>query len=60
MRPPVIKIPAPQGAKRAEIVKAVDAKLTRRVTDLFRRNEEVVLTIFAFERAAGSKKPRKR
>ena len=50
MRPPVIKIPVPQNAKREEITKAINAKLTRKATDLLRKNQEVVLSIFAFER----------
>lgn len=50
MRPPVIKIPVPKNAKHAEITKAVNAKLTRKATDLLRKNEEVVLSIFVFER----------
>ena len=51
MRPPVIKIPVPQNAKREEITKAVNAKLTRKATDLLRKNQEVILSIFVFERA---------
>lgn len=50
MRPPVIKIPVPENAKREEITKAINAKLTRKATDLFRKNRAVVLSIFAFER----------
>jgi hypothetical protein len=50
MRPPVIKIPVPQNAKHEEITKAVNAKLTRKATGLVRKNREVVLSIFAFER----------
>lgn len=50
MRPPVIKIPVPQNAKHEEIAKAVNAKLTRKATGLVRKNREVVLSIFAFER----------
>lgn len=50
MRPPVIKIPVPENAKRDEITKAINAKLTRKATDLFRKNRAVVLSIFAFER----------
>jgi phenylpyruvate tautomerase PptA (4-oxalocrotonate tautomerase family) len=61
MRPPVIKIPVPQNAKREEISKAINAKLTRKATDLVHKNREVVLSIFAFERTrrAGAKKARK-
>ena len=51
MQPPVIKIPVPQNAKREEITKAINAKLTRKATDLLRKNQEVVLSIFVFERA---------
>ena len=60
MRPPVIKVRVPQDAKREEITKAINAKLTRKVTDLLRKNQEVVISIFAFEegelihRAAGN------
>jgi hypothetical protein len=50
MRPPVIKIPVPQNAKHEEITKAVNAKLTPKATGLVRKNREVVLSIFAFER----------
>ena len=50
MRPPVIKIPVPQNAKHEEITKAVNAKLTRKATGLVRKNRQVVLSIFAFER----------
>jgi hypothetical protein len=59
MPPPVIKIPVPQNAKREEITKAINAKLTRKATDLLRKNQEVVLSIFAFDRArpAVAKKP---
>lgn len=58
MRPPVIKIRVPQNAKHEQITKAVNAKLTRKATDLLRKNREVILSIFAFERtqAAGAKK----
>jgi phenylpyruvate tautomerase PptA (4-oxalocrotonate tautomerase family) len=58
MRPPVIKVRVPENAKREEITKAVNAKLTRKATDLLRKNQEVILSIFAFERArrAGAKK----
>jgi len=41
----------PQNAKREEITKAINAKLTRKATDLLRKNQEVVLSIFVFERA---------
>ena len=51
MRPPVIKVRVPQDAKREEITKAINAKLTRKATDLLRKNQEVVISIFAFERA---------
>jgi len=51
MRSTVIKIKVPQDAKREEITKAVNAKLTRKTTDLLRKNQEVILSIFAFERA---------
>ena len=51
MRPPLIKIPVPQGAKHEEIIKAINAKLTRKATDLLRKNQEVVVSIFVFERA---------
>jgi len=40
----------PQNAKHEEITKAVNAKLTRKATGLVRKNREVVLSIFAFER----------
>jgi len=50
MRPPVIRIRVPQNAKHEEITKAVNAKLTRKATGLVRKNREVVLSIFAFER----------
>lgn len=58
MPSPVIKIRVPQNAKREEITKAINAKLTRKATDLLRKNQEIVLSIFAFERArpAGTKK----
>jgi len=48
----------PQNAKHEQITKAVNAKLTRKATDLLRKNREVILSIFAFERtrAAGAKK----
>ena len=51
MRPSVIKVRVPQDAKREEITKAINAKLTRKATDLLRKNQEVVISIFAFERA---------
>jgi hypothetical protein len=50
MRPPIIKIPVPERAKREEITKAINAKLTRKATDLLRKNQEIVLSIFVFER----------
>jgi hypothetical protein len=50
MRPPVIKIPVPQNAKHEEIIKVINAKLTRKATGLLRKNREVVVSIFAFER----------
>ena len=56
MRPPVIKIPVPQNAKHEEVIKAVNAKLTRKATDLLRKNQEVVVSIFVFERPATAKK----
>jgi hypothetical protein len=61
MRPPVIKIPVPQNAKHEEIIKAINAKLTRKATVLLRKNREVVVSIFVFERArpAVAKKPGK-
>jgi hypothetical protein len=40
----------PENAKREEITKAINTKLTRKTTDLFRKNRAVVLSIFAFER----------
>jgi hypothetical protein len=51
----------PQNAKREEISKAINAKLTRKATDLMHKNREVILSIFAFERTrrAGTKKARK-
>ena len=51
MPPKVIKIKVPSDAKHDEITKAVNAKLTRRTTSLLRKNQEVVLSIFVFERA---------
>ena len=54
MRPKVIKIRVPQDAKREEVTKAVNAKLTRKTTDLLRKNQEIILSIFAFERARGA------
>jgi tRNA A-37 threonylcarbamoyl transferase component Bud32 len=51
MRPPVIKIRVPKNAKHEEITKTINAKLTRKTTDLLRTNQEVVLSIFVFERA---------
>jgi hypothetical protein len=51
MPPKVIKIKVPSGAKHDEITRAVNAKLTRRTTSLLRKNQEVVLSIFVFERA---------
>ena len=62
MRPPLIKIPVPENAKREEITKAINTKLTRKATDLLRKNREVVISIFAFERtrqAVVKKKTRK-
>jgi len=58
MRPPVIKIPVPQNPKREEVTKAINDKLTRKATDLLQNNQEVVVSIFVFERArsAGAKK----
>ena len=58
MRPPVIKIPVPQNPKRAEVTKAISDKLTRKATDLLQKNQEVVVSIFVFERSrpAGVKK----
>jgi hypothetical protein len=56
MRPPVIKIPVPQKAKHEEIIKAINAKLTRKATDLLRKNQEVVVSIFVFERPVVAKK----
>ena len=58
MRPPVIKIPVPQNPKRDELTKAINDKLTRKATDLLQKNQEVVVSIFVFERArpAGTKK----
>lgn len=51
MSPRVIKVKVPSGAKHEEITKAVNAKLTRKTTSLLRRTEEIVLSIFVFERA---------
>jgi hypothetical protein len=61
MPPRIIKIKVPSDAKHDEITKAVDAKLTRRTTSLLRKNQELVLSIFVFERAksAVAKEPRK-
>ena len=60
MPPKVIKIKVPSDAKHDEITKAVNAKLTRRTTSLLRKNQEVVLSIFVFERAkpAVAKEPK--
>jgi hypothetical protein len=48
----------PKDAKHDAITKAVNAKLTRKTTDLLRKNQEVIISIFAFERtrAAATKK----
>ena len=51
MRPPVIKIPVPKNPNRQEITKAINDKLTRQATDLLQKNQEVVVSIFVFERA---------
>jgi len=51
MPPRVIKVKVPSGAKHEEITKAVNAKLTRRATSLLRKTDEIVLSIFVFERA---------
>jgi len=61
MPPRVIKVKVPSDAKYDEITKAVNAKLTRKTTSLLRKNQEVVLSIFVFERAksAVAKEPRK-
>lgn len=61
MPPKVIKVKVPSGAKHDEITKAVDAKLTRRTTSLLRKNQELVLSIFIFERAKSAvpKEPKK-
>jgi phenylpyruvate tautomerase PptA (4-oxalocrotonate tautomerase family) len=59
MPPPVIKVRVPQNAKHEEITKAVKAKLTRKATDLLRKNQEVVISIFAFERARSARKAAK-
>jgi hypothetical protein len=61
MRPPVIEIELPSHAKHEDVTKAVNAKLTRKVTSLLRKHQEVVLSIFVFERAnpAVAKKTRK-
>jgi hypothetical protein len=49
MLPKVVKIELPRNAKHEDVVKAVNSKLTRRTTDLLRKNQDVVLAIFAFE-----------
>ena len=54
MKPPVIKVRVPNDAKHDEITKAVNAKLTRKTTDLLRKNQEIVVSIFAFERTRGA------
>jgi hypothetical protein len=61
MPPKVIKVKVPSDAKHDEITKAVNAKLTRKTTSLLRKNQEVVLSIFVFERAksAVAKEPKK-
>jgi hypothetical protein len=51
MLPRVVKIEIPRNAKHEDVVKAVNAKLTRQATSLLRKNQEVVLAIFVFERA---------
>jgi phenylpyruvate tautomerase PptA (4-oxalocrotonate tautomerase family) len=51
MPPRVITIKVPSDAKNEDVKKAVIAKLTRRTTSLLRKNREVVLSIFVFERA---------
>jgi hypothetical protein len=51
MPPRVIKVKVPSGAKHEEITKAVNAKLTRTATSMLRKTEEIVLSIFVFERA---------
>jgi hypothetical protein len=58
MLPKVVKIELPRNAKHEDVVKAVNSKLTRQTTDVLRKNENVVLAIFAFERPqrASSKK----
>jgi hypothetical protein len=51
----------PKGANHDEITRAVNAKLTRKTTDLLRKNPEVVVSIFVFERtrSAAAKKSTK-
>lgn len=51
MPPKIIKVKVPSGAKHEEITKAVNAKLTRTATSLLRKADEIVLSIFVFERA---------
>ena len=61
MEPPVIKVRVPKGANHDEITRAVNTKLTRKTTDLLRKNPEVVVSIFVFERtrSAAAKKSTK-
>lgn len=51
MLPRVVKIELPRNAKHEDVTKAINAKLTRKATSLLRKNQEVVLAIFVFERA---------
>jgi hypothetical protein len=61
MRPRVVKIELPQNAKHEDVVKAVNAKLTRQTTNLLRKNQEVVLAVVLIDRAqsAAAKKTAK-
>jgi hypothetical protein len=58
MLPKVVKIELPKNARHEDVVKAVNSKLTRQTTDVLRKNPNLVLAIFAFERPqrASSKK----
>jgi hypothetical protein len=60
MEPPVIKVRVPKDAKLTDVTKAVNAKLTRKTTDLLRKNNEVVVSIFVFERTRGTAAKKKR